>query len=543
VSPVGYCERIATAVQPYLTPGEQIQAAFVSSMRQRMHPAVWVTVPIGGIIGRFVGIAVVHQLGIADGYLSSAITGGIGGAFIGVLLAPFLVSRVHLYNFVVTDRRILVLEGSVWRSTRLRGETTELRRSTRLGPPSGRTHSIPAGGETYRVSRRLFGQIRLADSLLPPKPPTAWTGTVPPVAGSSRSARFKGIAIAGAVIAGIAAASWGLYHYATESGVSTAIPAATSAPPTAAPPTRAPFLPVPGVPVDVHRVEVSSPVIVQPAAVRLSWPAYVNTTGYPGYDLARYQVSSADSPYGLIATDAGKLATVAPGQTSFTDRSITKNMTGVEDGQCHFGSTCYYRVDVLTKSGGIVRGLVQQVPLPQPGQSDLVLPAKDAFSVGSAASTAGELPVGHGTQNEEPVTGRVVFRWGSLSALPSGTRIVQARLDLACLAGGAGMSVAYQLTGDLSGRDYIGPGGSYVQVRYGYGYTGDPDPCEYDATQFVRNWSATPDGEHGLLLRERDESQSEAPLGAVAGVGGVRDGAGPNPWETPMLVITYTPGG
>jgi hypothetical protein len=66
----------------------------------------------------------------------------------------------------VTPNRILVLDAGKTSMKTARGVVTELPRSTRLGPPSGLWHRIPAGGETLRVHRRFFKDIEAADAAL-----------------------------------------------------------------------------------------------------------------------------------------------------------------------------------------------------------------------------------------------------------------------------------------------------------------------------------------------------------------------------------------
>ena len=68
---------------------------------------------------------------------------------------------------VVTPQRILVLDSGSMGMRKARGVVTELPRSTRLGPPSGMWHVIPANGEKLRVHRRFFKDIEAADAAIP----------------------------------------------------------------------------------------------------------------------------------------------------------------------------------------------------------------------------------------------------------------------------------------------------------------------------------------------------------------------------------------
>jgi hypothetical protein len=68
---------------------------------------------------------------------------------------------------VVTPQRILVLDAGKMGMGKARGVVTELPRSTRLGPPSGVWHVIPATGEKLRVHRRFFKDLEAADAATP----------------------------------------------------------------------------------------------------------------------------------------------------------------------------------------------------------------------------------------------------------------------------------------------------------------------------------------------------------------------------------------
>lgn len=74
---------------------------------------------------------------------------------------------VNKYRIVVvTQQRILVLDAGSMSMKKARGVVTELPRSTRLGPPSGIWHVIPANGEKLRVHRRFFKDIEAADAAI-----------------------------------------------------------------------------------------------------------------------------------------------------------------------------------------------------------------------------------------------------------------------------------------------------------------------------------------------------------------------------------------
>jgi hypothetical protein len=86
--------------------------------------------------------------------------------FVAALAGIFVFLGLNRYRIIaVTPNRIVVLDAGKASMKNARGVITELPRSTRLGPPTGMWHQIPAGGETLRVHRRFFKDIETADSV------------------------------------------------------------------------------------------------------------------------------------------------------------------------------------------------------------------------------------------------------------------------------------------------------------------------------------------------------------------------------------------
>jgi hypothetical protein len=77
----------------------------------------------------------------------------------------FLFLGLNRYRIIaVTPQRVLILDAGRASMNKAHGVVAELPRSTRLGPPSGLWHVIPAAGENLRVHRRFFKDIETADS-------------------------------------------------------------------------------------------------------------------------------------------------------------------------------------------------------------------------------------------------------------------------------------------------------------------------------------------------------------------------------------------
>src|ERR1035438_9594952 len=66
--------------------------------------------------------------------------------WLAALTGVFVFLGLNRYRiFVVTPQRVLVLDAGKASMKKARGVVTELPRSTRLGPPTGLWHVIPAG--------------------------------------------------------------------------------------------------------------------------------------------------------------------------------------------------------------------------------------------------------------------------------------------------------------------------------------------------------------------------------------------------------------
>src|ERR1022692_636925 len=76
----------------------------------------------------------------------------------------FMFLGLNRYRIVVvTSQRVLILDAGRASMKTACGVVAELPRSTRLGPPSGLWHVIPAAGENLRVHRRFFRDMEPAD--------------------------------------------------------------------------------------------------------------------------------------------------------------------------------------------------------------------------------------------------------------------------------------------------------------------------------------------------------------------------------------------
>jgi hypothetical protein len=85
--------------------------------------------------------------------------------WLAALTGIFVFLGMNKYRiFVVTPRRILILDAGSMSMAKAKGLVTELPRATKLGPGTGLWHVIPAGDEKLRVHKRFFKDIATADA-------------------------------------------------------------------------------------------------------------------------------------------------------------------------------------------------------------------------------------------------------------------------------------------------------------------------------------------------------------------------------------------
>jgi hypothetical protein len=532
-----------SAARSYLAPGEIIQTVFAG---QTPHPQV---------------------AALRSGLRQFGLVGGLISASVG--------ERTRIWNFVVTDRRILVLEGSYWSATRIKALTAELPRSTRLGPPSGLWQGILADGRKIWVRRSRFDRIRLADSLAPGPPPYqdlpdhhapglalrdplgAHPGIVLegiPRQVTGRRTLWTVIASATAVVVIVGASAFFLGKASGRQAAPQASPARSVLQPpgdsgwqdrTPKPYTGA----MGGTPADMTLppgVAVSPPSVITSTGARLTWPAYKNTSGYPDNDLVGYEIHRGPVE-SYAPTAATLLATVSAGQTSFTDATVTPDSNPL-------GQDWYYMVAARVRSGKLIPGPIRQVRLPPAGQIEIVLRADgdggmssklpDEILAGELDSFRHEPSLDVGNDPHYGIT-RSVFSFGPLPAPPGGATLVAARFTVSGVAIDTSQYTLYQLNryfdsyatwnSPALGASWASPGGDY-SAPSGGGLPGsgdDPEAAYFDATAIVRGWLASPGVKHEVLLKATQERGSASNEAIIAGIGSS------DPGQDPALVITY----
>lgn len=131
-------DKIIVNAQPFLEPGEQVQAAFGAQTFSQY----W--------------------------------------ALLSFLIVMF---KNSYRSVVVTDRRILVLNTGKWSATKAKDIRTVAPRDTMIGPPTGMWYVTEALGEKLYVHRRFHKDIEVADQLrssVPTAAPLAPSAPLPP---------------------------------------------------------------------------------------------------------------------------------------------------------------------------------------------------------------------------------------------------------------------------------------------------------------------------------------------------------------------------
>ena len=114
-------DKLRERAQPFLEPGEQIQAVFLA----QTGPSPWF-------------------------------------AALSWLIVLF---GAKYYVVVATDRNIVLLNASAWVPSKVKGVDRRLPRSTRFGPLSGLWGKSQALGATTHIHKRFHGDVEVADSM------------------------------------------------------------------------------------------------------------------------------------------------------------------------------------------------------------------------------------------------------------------------------------------------------------------------------------------------------------------------------------------
>jgi len=304
-------------------------------------------------------------------------------------------------------------------------------------------------------------------------------------------------------------------------------------------------------------VALNTPTVIHSTGAELSWPAYTNTTGNSGNDLAEYQIHRTVFQT-FTPSSSTEISPVAAGTTSFVDSTATPTPANNSD---PYGNAYYYMVVVKTKNGTLIPGPTTLVRLPEAGRTTMIVPVSSATTLSSTEPTtvlntlsnAGIPQPWLEVGDNSPTYGktRAVFNFPALTSVPAGSTILDAHLKLWQEQTTTNTSGAvYELhaltkpfTGTqatwnsaATGTAWTTAGGDFNATADGTisGLTNDPNRQNLDATAIVQGWVNTPSSDDGLMVKLSGEA-STSPQEHTIFAGR----ATAEPALAPQLVITY----
>ncbi|MEU4428529.1 DNRLRE domain-containing protein, partial [Actinoplanes sp. NPDC024001] len=270
-------------------------------------------------------------------------------------------------------------------------------------------------------------------------------------------------------------------------------------------------------------VAVNQPTTITATGALLDWPAYTGT------DIAEYQVHR--SVYQTWTPSAATLvAPVAKGATSFQD--TTASPTPAAETDIMKRKFFYYMVAVKTTDGKIIPGPTVPAMLPKAGQitkifrtgvSDTTL--SDGQKTVNVNSYAGDPYVSPGNNSSVYGDTRGLVRF-PISGVPTDAQVIDAQLRMWNVGLYPGtdtdehvdvhkLTQAFDQTkATWNTSDGVTPwtGGAYdaTALSGNNTFTNDPKWMTWNVTSAAKSWVASPSGNHGLLLKQRDEVAASA---------------------------------
>ncbi|WP_203776560.1 DNRLRE domain-containing protein, partial [Paractinoplanes deccanensis] len=272
-------------------------------------------------------------------------------------------------------------------------------------------------------------------------------------------------------------------------------------------------------------VTVNPPTTITATGALLDWPAYTGT------DIAEYQVHR--SPFQLYTPSAATLvAPVAKGATSFQD--TTAAPTAAAETDIMKRKFFYYMVAVKTTDGKILPGPTVPAMLPKAGQITKIFRTgvTDTTISGTLQTTnvnsyAGDPYVSPGNNSTLYGDTRGLVRF-PISGIPADAQVTDAQLRMWNVALYPGTDTdeyvdVYKLTKGFDqtkatwkttdGTTTWGTDGGAYDTSWSAannGFTNDPEWATWNVTPAAKSWVATPGGNYGLLLKQRDEVNQTA---------------------------------
>ncbi|MEU8609253.1 DNRLRE domain-containing protein [Actinoplanes sp. NPDC048791] len=299
-------------------------------------------------------------------------------------------------------------------------------------------------------------------------------------------------------------------------------------------------------------VTLQMPTTIRSTGAELAWSAYADPSSSTSDDIVEYQVhrSSAQS---FIPSERTLVAPILKDRTSYSDTSGTPTPA---NNATEFGAPFYYMIVVKTRDGQLIPSPAEQVQLPKAGHivrvlqgnsTDTTLTSKQPDTGHDVLDGGGLVQIG----NNGSIfgTSRAVVKWPSMTGLPTGTKVLSAKVGLwgAYSEGDGGATFnMHGLTRDFDeatgswnkaagSTAWTTPGGDYTAAASGSVTNIGTDPRwqNWNATALVQGWVNTPSSNKGVLFRLANESTPTQRVLFTAG-------EVPDIRQRPRLEVIYT---
>ncbi|GAA3815834.1 hypothetical protein GCM10022403_056700 [Streptomyces coacervatus] len=275
---------------------------------------------------------------------------------------------------------------------------------------------------------------------------------------------------------------------------------------------------------------LDSPTVVHSTGPELSWPAYTNTTGDSGYDIAEYQLHRSTQQV-FTPSAATLVAPIDKSATAYTDTTATPTP---DSSSVEIGRSYYYQLAVKTKNGQLLGSPTRIVGVPKAGRTMRLIQ-------GTSGVTDTTLSSGQPTTNEDTISSfGVGQKWLEVgnnsttygkaraalkfttSSIPTTATVLESRLFMWGAETTTGTNGAiYELHGlnkdfnetqatwnnAATGTAWTTAGGDYSgTVSDTVASVSEVGRHWWDATSLTQGWIKTPTSNHGALVKLKDET-------------------------------------
>ncbi|WP_262505922.1 DNRLRE domain-containing protein, partial [Streptomyces sp. TRM68367] len=275
---------------------------------------------------------------------------------------------------------------------------------------------------------------------------------------------------------------------------------------------------------------LDSPTVIHSTGPELHWPAYKNTSGDPGLDIAGYELYRS-TQQAFNPSPATLVAPIGASATSYTDTTATPTP---DSSSVEIGRSYYYQIAVRTKNGQLLGSPTRIVGVPKAGRTMRLIQGTSGVTdttLSSGQPTTNQDAIqsyGIGQKwlevgNNSPTYGktRAALKFDT-SSIPTTATVLESRLFMWGAETTTGTDGAiYELHGltrdfgettatwnnadsttawSTAGGDYSGTVSDTVAS------VSDVGRHEWDATSLTQGWTRTPSSNHGAMVKLKDES-------------------------------------